>query len=108
MLQKANEKRNYTLLRDFFDKWRNNYYQLRKREDILKFALDNITKRQSLDVLNTTSKIMILKKLFHDVPRIRAKEFLEKVRQKSNNKIQYEKLVDSTLRVFMLKNLDVK
>ena len=98
LLPKANEKRNYTLLRDFFDKWRNNAYNLGKREDALRYALDNITKRQTINDLNTSRIIMVLKKLFHDVPRIRAKDFLDKIRQNANKKSQYEKLVDDTLR----------
>ncbi len=98
LLPKTNEKRNNTLIRDFFDKWRNNSYQLREREKRLEYALDNITKRQTINDLDTTRRIMILKKLFHDVPRIRAREFLEKVRQNAINKYKYEKLVDDTLR----------
>ena len=41
---------------------------------------------------------MLIKKLFHDLPYARAKYFIEKVKDISNKKNKYEKLVEDTLK----------
>ena len=98
LLPKTNEKINNNLLKDYFDKWINNINNLRKREDKLRNAFDNITKRQLINDVSTVNRTFILKKLFHDLPRVRAKSFIEKIKRNADKKNKYEKLVEDTLR----------
>ena len=98
LLPKTNQKRNNNLLKDFFEKWRSNVHNMQKRENKLKEAMDNISKRQLVNDLNDARRIMVLKKLFHDVPMVRAKYFLEKIKKKAEMKNKYEKIVDDTLK----------
>ena len=98
LLPKTNEKHNNNLLRDSFDKWHENVYKLNKRENRLKNALDTITKRQYERDVDNMNKVMVLKKLFHDLPLVRAKYFFQRIKDIYNNKNKYDKLVDDTLK----------
>ena len=57
-----------------------------KRDDRLRNALDNITKRQLINDTNNLKRIMILKKLNHDLPLVRAKYFFQKIRKNADTK----------------------
>ena len=97
LLPKTNEKYNTKLIKKYFDNWRERVYKLGKRDDRLRNALDNITKRQLINDTNNVRRIMILKKLNHDLPLVRAKYFFQKIRKNADNKNKYEKLVEDTL-----------
>ena len=97
LLPKTNEKHNNNMIKGYFDKWRENAFKLGKREDKLKKAFDNITKRSLINDVNNVNRIMVLKKLFHDLPRVRALSFFEKIKKKADKKNKYDKLVDDIL-----------
>ena len=98
LLPKTNDKYNTKLIKKYFDNWRNTVDKLGKRDDKMRKALDTITKRQFIDDTNSIRRIMILKKLFHDWPLVRAKYFFQKIRNNADTKNKYDKLVDDTLR----------
>ena len=98
LLPKTNEKHNNTLLKDAFNKWRENVYKLNKRENNLRHALDTITKKQLVNDVENVNKAMLLKKLFHDLPYARAKYFIQKIKDIYNRKNKYEKLIEDTLK----------
>jgi hypothetical protein len=98
LLPKTNEKHNNNLLKNAFDKWHENAFQLNKRENRLKNALDTITKKQLINDVNNVKRGMVLKQLFHNIPYARAKYFMEKIKNIHDKKNKYEKLVDDTLK----------
>ena len=51
LLPKTNEKYNTKLIKKYFDNWRDKVYKLGKRDDRLKNALDDITKRQLINLV---------------------------------------------------------
>ena len=98
LLPKTNEKYNNNLLKTYFDKWRENIYKQDKKEYKLQKALEAITKRQTINDVNNMNRILVLKKLFHDVPRVRAKYFIQKIREKADKINKYDNLIEDTLR----------
>ena len=46
----------------------------------MKEALDLINRKQKLNDINTMDKVMILNKLYHDIPYIRAKQFFKNIK----------------------------
>ena len=87
------DKYNTILLQNTLDNWRDKAYKLKHRENKMKKALDLLDKKQKLNDVDTIEKVMILKKLLHDLPYIRAKQFLQNIKQKADKKNKYEKLV---------------
>ena len=98
LVKKTNERQNNDLLYNFFNKWRDNVNKMVKKENYLKYALDAITKRQTINDLNNLDRAMLLKKLFHDLPLVRAKSFFQKIKKNADDKNKYDRLVEDTLR----------
>ena len=68
------------LLREYFDKWRNNANKLKNRDDKtneMMQILDKLRKKNAVDTLNDA---FLLKKLMHDYPLIRALGFFNKLK----------------------------
>ena len=98
LLPKMNEKNNNIILKKYLIKWINNVDKLNDREDKLKNALDTISKKQDLKNVEDINRIMIIKKLFHDIPLIRAKYFIQRIRENADKKNKYNKLVEDVLK----------
>ena len=98
LIPKTNEKQNNNLLKDYFNKWRDNVNKINERENKLKYALDAISTRQTIIDMIALNKIMLLKKLFHDLPLIRAKAFFQKIKENADKINKYNKLVEDTLK----------
>ena len=92
LLPKINDINNNLLLKNAFDKWKNKADKLKDRENVMKEALDLLNKKQMLNDIDTLKNAMILKKLFHDIPYIRAKQFFQKIREKADKRNKYDKL----------------
>ena len=73
------------LLKEYFDKWRNNADKLRKRnknlDDMMK-TLDKLRKKKAVEALNDA---FVVKKLLHDYPLIRALGFFKKLKELSKD-----------------------
>ena len=73
------------LLREYFDKWRNNADKLKKRneglDDMMKL-LDKLRKKKAVEGLNDA---LIVKKFLHDYPLIRALGFFKKLKELSKD-----------------------
>ena len=92
LLPKTNEKNNNLLLKDVLNKWKEKANKLKNREDKMKKALDLLNKKQKLNDIDTLNNTMILKKLMHDIPYMRAKQFFKNIKQKADKKSKFEKL----------------
>ena len=98
LLPKINEKNNKDILKKYFLKWKDNVDKINIRENKLKIALNTLCKREDINDINNINTVMILKKLFHDLPLIRAKSFINKIKQNANNKNKYDKLSEDILK----------
>ena len=98
LLPKINEKNNKDILKKYFLKWKDNVDKINIRENKLKIALNTLCKREDINDINNINTVMILKKLFHDLPLIRAKSFINKIKQNAVNKNKYDKLSEDILK----------
>ena len=92
ILPERNEQNNYDILYKYLKKWKTNSQKLKKREKKLKNAIKTLEKKDLKKSLNIANNIMLVKKILHDIPKIRAKLFLNKLKKIKINKKKYEKL----------------
>ena len=93
LLPKRNEKSSNFLLKNYLKKWKDNTDKLNRRDDKMRTALDNITKKQTVNDVNDITNVFLLKKLYNDIPLVRAKYFLQKIKENADRKNKYDKLV---------------
>ena len=89
---KNDEFWNNNLLKEYFDKWRNNTKKLRERDEALEKVLDNLEKYMLNNDIDTMANAQILKKFLHDYPLIRALGFLRKLKEIAKQKGKNEDL----------------
>ena len=89
---KYDKKRNELNLKDTVNKWNKTVKKIKEREEIFNKALNLIDNRRKIISLDIYTKVSLLKKLFHDIPRIRAIDFLNKLKKNAENKKKFEKL----------------
>ena len=92
LLPKTNDIYNTLLLKNAMENWRNKAIKLKDRDNKIEKAFNLINKKQKLNDLNTIDNVLILKKLLHDLPYIRAKQFFQNIKQKADKKNKYDKL----------------
>ena len=92
LLPKTEAKNNNILLRNYLKKWSDKAEKLKDRDNKMKDALDLINQKQKLNDINTLYKVMLLKKLFNDIPYIRAKQFFKNIKDKADKVNKYENL----------------
>jgi len=85
------------LLKEYFDKWRNNAKKLKKREESLEKVLDNLEKYMLNNDVKTMADALLLKKFLHDYPLLRAVAFLRKLKEISKQKGKNEDLAKNLL-----------
>ena len=93
LLPKRNEKSSNFLLKNYLKKWKDNTDKLNRRDDKMRTALDNLTKKQTVNDVNDITNVFLLKKLYNDIPLVRAKYFLQKIKENADRKNKYDKLV---------------
>ena len=98
LIPKLNEKNNNEILKKYLLKWKDNANKLNKRESLLKNALNTIDRKQNLNYVDNINKVMILKKLFHDIPLIRAKSFIHKIKENADKKNKFDKLTKDIIK----------
>ena len=69
------------LLREYFDRWRNNALKLTDKERRLKEVMDILDKLRKKNAADAVSDASLVKKLLHDLPLIRALGFLRKLKR---------------------------
>jgi hypothetical protein len=68
------------LLREYFEKWRDNVRKMKEREDALNKMMSLLDKLRKKNAANDIADASILKKFLHDYPLIRALGFLRKLK----------------------------
>jgi hypothetical protein len=74
------------LLKEYFDKWNNKAKILKKKEDKLGKAMEQMTKRQLINDINTIADVEITKKIADAIPVARAYDFFDKLRNLINGR----------------------
>ena len=98
LLSKRNNKNNNDILRHYLSKWNDKTHKLNDREDKLENALDILDKKQIINDVDIINKVMVLKKLYHDLPLVRAKYFIQKIKENADKKNKYNKLTEDILK----------
>ena len=98
LIPKINTKNNLYIVNNYLSKWKNNTNKINYRENKFKNALNIIDKRQLLDSVNVLGKTMLIKKYIHDIPLIRAKAFIQKIKEKSGKINKFDKLKNALLK----------
>ena len=87
------------LLREYFERWRDNVRRMKEKEDALNKMMALLDKIRKKNAANDIADASILKKLLHDYPLIRALGFLRKLkqfaRQKGKNDNLAKDLIDA-------------
>ena len=87
------------LLREYFERWRDNVRKLRDKENALNKMMELLDKLRKKNAANDIADASILKKFLHDYPLIRALGFLRKLkqfaRQKGKNDNLAKDLIDA-------------
>jgi hypothetical protein len=92
MLPERNDKNGHDTILKYLGRWKLNAEKLRERQNKFKKALETIEKRDLIQKVNRVNAAMLMKKLFSDIPKIRAKIFLNKLKNIQINKSKFEKL----------------
>ena len=99
--------RNKTLLlKRYLNKWREKSNKLKKIEEILKKMVEDIDTRRKIIAAKTIGDVFLIKKLFHDILRIRALEFLKRLKNSGELKKRLRALGDTLVKT--KKDLDNK
>ena len=98
LMPKRNEKNNNDILQKYLLKWKDNINKLNEREIKFQNALNIIDKRQDKNYIDSINTAMILKKLFHDIPLVRAKSFIQKIKQRADKSNKFEKLSNDIIK----------
>ena len=69
------------LLKEYLNKWNKIAKKLKKRDDKLRDAMDEMEKRQLINDVNTVASVMIIKRFREAVPVARAFDFFDKLRE---------------------------
>ena len=105
-LNKANDKNSNFLLRQYLNKWLNIKKRINQKENAtskLIEELDKINKRNAINLLNAA---FLIKKLLHDIPYIRALDFMKKLKEKYEMKMKLNALKNSLIKT--KKDLDTQ
>ena len=92
MLPERNDKNGHDTILKYLGRWKLNAEKLRERQNKFKKALETIEKRNLIDKIKIINASSLMKKMFSDIPKIRAKLFLEKLKKIKINKSKFEKL----------------
>ena len=95
MLPERNDKNGHDTILKYLGRWKLNAEKLRERQNKFKKALETIEKRNLIDKIKIINAASLMKKLFNDIPKIRAKLFMEKLKKIKINKSKFEKLKTS-------------
>ena len=98
ILPKMNTKNNNKILTKYLSQWKNITNKLNQRENKFKNALNIMDRRQIINSAIDINNSMLIKKCAHDIPLVRAKLFLQKIKNKSDNINKLDKLKGALLK----------
>ena len=95
ILPEINDRNNYDAIEKYFGKWRTKAKKMKEREKKINEVMEMINRNDLNNNLDLINNVMLVKKIFNNIPKIRAKLFLRKLKKIKINKKKYEKLTKS-------------
>ena len=97
-LRNTNKKNNLFKLSNYLKRWLNQTKKILKRENTVKKIGEVINARKVIIALKTLNSVSLMKKLFHDIPRIRALDFFNKLKKYAEKKRRLSALGKSLIK----------
>jgi hypothetical protein len=91
-------KNKNNILKLYLNKWKDKANKLKKLQEILQKMVEDIDKRRKIIAAKTLNDVFLIKKLLHDILRVRALEFLKRLKNKGEYKKRLRALGDSLVR----------
>ena len=95
IINNLDEKENGINLKKYFDIWKNKTDKINNRLDKLYELMDKLNLKMTKDDANTISQVMLLKKLFNNIPKLYKYTTLKKIKDFSDNKDKNQKLAEN-------------
>ena len=95
----SNSKNNNLLLKKYLNKWIDKTKILKIKSEIIEKMIKTIDKRKSIISLNIIINAILIKKLLHDIIRIRALDFFKKLKYNFEMKKRLRALGDSLIKM---------
>ena len=92
MLPERNDKNGHDTIVKYFGRWKLSAEKMRQRDKKLNDALNKIETRDMIKAVNKINAVSLMKKLFSDIPKIHAKIFLQKLKNKAKDTKKFDKL----------------
>ena len=97
IIKKVNTSTNDVSLKKYFDIWRNNTKKMNDRLNKLKLLMTILGIKQAKDDTNTIYKVMLIKKLFKDIPKFYLINALRRIKDFADNKNRNKKLANDLI-----------
>ena len=97
IIKKVNTSTNDVSLKKYFDIWRNNTKRMNDRLNKLKLLMTILGIKQAKDDTNTIYKVMLIKKLFKDIPKFYLINALRRIKDFADNKNRNKKLANDLI-----------
>ena len=91
-------KNKNNILKLYLNKWKDKANKLKKLQEILQKMVEDIDKRRKIIAAKTLNDVFLIKKLLHDILRVRALEFLRRLKNSGEYKKRLRALGDSLVR----------
>ena len=92
------DKNKTHILKRYLNKWKDKVNKLKKLQEILKKMVEDIDKRRKIIAAKTLGDVFLIKKLLHDILRVRALEFLKRLKNKGEFKKRLRAFGDSLVK----------
>ncbi len=92
------DKNKNHILKRYLDKWKDKANKLKQLKEILEKMVEDIDKRRKIIAAKTLGDVFLIKKLLHDILRVRALEFLKRLKNKGEYKKRLRALGDSLVK----------
>ncbi|MGL4947770.1 MAG: hypothetical protein ACRC42_00040, partial [Mycoplasma sp.] len=89
---------NWLSLKSAFKLWRNNAHKLTERLDAVRNTVELIKNRKNFIAADTANSVCLVKKLFDAIPKIRAKDFYDRLRRNAEMKNKIEETSKALLK----------
>ena len=98
ILKNLSSYSNSLLLQLYLNKWKDKINKLKKLKEILEKMVNDIDKRRKIIAAKTLGDVFLIKKLFHDILRIRALEFIRRLKNSGELKKRLRALGDTLVK----------
>ena len=98
LLTDFSDKNKNHILKIYLNKWKDKANKLKKLQEILQKMVEDIDKRRKIIAAKTLSDVFLIKKLLHDILRVRALEFLRRLKNSGEFKKRLRALGDSLVK----------